>query len=169
MSAAQLAGSAAVSPDGVYRYELRRWWARGEVVRFIMLNPSTADATVDDPTIRRCVGFARSWGYGSLVVHNLYALRATDPTALAAHPDPVGPDNDDHLRHWAPPRSFTVCAWGAHPMAARRAPAVLALLRAAGFTPHHLGLTAAGAPRHPLYLPGATAPAPLIEEGPTRA
>lgn len=161
---AEAHSSALLSPCRTYRYALRRWWAQTGYVRFIMLNPSTADARVDDPTIRRCVGFARAWGYGGIVVHNLFALRATDPRELAAHPDPIGPDNDRQLRgvgEGAMHCDLTVCAWGAHRMAARRGPDVLALLWAAGETPHHLGLTASGAPRHPLYLPGASVPVPF--------
>jgi hypothetical protein len=73
--------SAVLSPDGVYRYRLDRVWGAGPRVLFVMLNPSTADATQDDPTLRRCLGFARDWGYGSLTVANLYAYRARGPQA----------------------------------------------------------------------------------------
>lgn len=156
------AADAVLSSDGRYRYCLtRRWSPTGPTVRWIMINPSTADADLDDATVRRCVGFARRWGFAALVVHNLYALRATDPRELALADDPVGPDNDAHLCGEAGPRvevDLTVCAWGAHPAAAHRAGPVLALLAAAGVRPHALALTAAGAPRHPLYLPGTAAP-----------
>lgn len=161
MTAPPVRSDAVLSEDGTYRYSLRRWWAPTPLVRFIMLNPSTADATVDDPTIRRCMGFARAWGYGGIVVHNLYALRATDPGALLAHPDPIGPDNDEHLRRGAS-AALTVCAWGAHPMAGRRADEVIGLLLGLGDAPHHLGLTKAGAPRHPLYLPRTAVPTRLV-------
>lgn len=153
--------AAVLSPDGRYRYRLtRRWAAAGPVVRWIMLNPSTADANRDDATIRRCVRFTRRWGYSALVVHNLYALRATDPRELALAVDPVGPDNDRYLRGDVESHldiDLTVCAWGAHPAAAHRAGPVLELLAAAGVRPHALALTASGAPGHPLYLPGDAA------------
>ena len=84
-----------------YRYMLRRVWDRTKpACLFIGLNPSTADATVDDPTIRRCVGFADSWGYGELVVGNLYAFRATKPKDMFNQDDPVGPFNDLWLKKW---------------------------------------------------------------------
>jgi hypothetical protein len=155
---------AVLSDEGVYRYSLTRWWSDAGVVRWVMLNPSTADAELDDPTIRRCIGFARSWGYGAINVVNLYGLRATDPRELARHPDPVGPENDLYLRgrDQLSLRELVVCAWGAHPMAARRAPDALRLLDEAGETPHVLGLTKDNQPRHPLYVPGRTEPAPWV-------
>ena len=147
---------ATISPDGIYRYALtRRWDSTKGLVRWIMLNPSTADATVDDPTIRRCMGFARSWGFGGILVHNLFALRATDPRELKRHPDPVGPHNNAHLADPQASRLPTVCAWGAHGALNGRADAVLDLLRRAGAKPTCLGLTKAGHPRHPLYLPAS--------------
>lgn len=87
------------SPDLSYRYRLTRTWDQCLVCNrppavFVMLNPSTADASLDDPTIRRCVGFAKAWGCPGLTVVNLYALRSADPKALWSHPDPVGPDNN---------------------------------------------------------------------------
>lgn len=164
---------AVISADGHYRYRLRRWWTEApRFVRFIMLNPSIADATTDDPTIRRCVAFAQAWNYGGILVHNLYALRSTDPRVLGRHPDPWGPQNDLHLTGGADPQDavdLTVCAWGANPMvelrrttvAATRACEVVDLLRLNGTVPHHIGLTKAGHPRHPLYVRGDTRPAPL--------
>jgi hypothetical protein len=149
-----------LSDDGVYRYLLERWWGPSErAATFIMLNPSTADATVDDRTIGRCSTFARTWGLDGLRVANLYALRSSDPGALRSHPDPVGPDNDSWLAlvldearaHQAP----VIVAWGAH---ARpdRASALCDL--AAGLELLTLGLTVAGAPKHPLYLRADTIP-----------
>jgi hypothetical protein len=121
-----------------------------------MLNPSTADATSDDPTIRRCLGFARDWEYGGIVVHNLFGLRATNPAELKTHPDPVGRDNDRWLLGAAESRLATVCAWGAHGHLHNRAGIVLGLLRDRGVTPMCLGRTQAGQPRHPLYIPANT-------------
>lgn len=150
--------SAVISTCGTYRYVLTR---PSEVVHpdrgtalFLMLNPSTADATQDDPTIRRCRGFARSWGCAGLTVGNLFALRATDPAALQQHAAPIGPYNDDWLRRLAAEHMDVVCAWGALPFAAARASDVALLLRAAGARLWCLGTTKHGAPRHPLHVRG---------------
>ena len=98
------------SPCGTYRYRLTRRWAEGPAVAFIMLNPSTADGSVDDPTIRRCIGYGQSWGYGALAVGNLYAFRATEPQELRRARDPIGPDNDRHLECIAETATRVVCA-----------------------------------------------------------
>lgn len=149
---------AVFSDCGTYRYALsRRWDDRLGAATFIMLNPSTADAATDDPTIRRCVGFARRWGLGAVQVHNLYALRATDPRELWNHQDPIGPDNNAALRAAGAGAALLVCAWGACARAERRAGEVLGLLTA-GITSgvwvlHCVGITGSGAPRHPLYAP----------------
>lgn len=151
--------SASISADGVYRYELRRTWGDPErIVCWIMLNPSTADADIDDPTIRRCVGFAQRWGFGGIIVKNLFALRATDPAALKAHPDPIGPENNYWLLDGGPDHRMTICAWGVHGALNDRAIQVVRLLNAGGRQLRHLGLTKAGHPRHPLYLPGTAEP-----------
>lgn len=160
-------GGAGHDGCGTYRYELSRTWdwdSTLPVVGWIMLNPSIASAEVDDPTIRRCVAFTRTWGYGGLVVRNLFALRATDPQELRRHPDPVGPDNTEHLaqaRHDA----FTVCAWGAHPLAVVPGRALIASLTAMGVDVMCLGVTKAGHPRHPLYVRGDRRPMPLALAG----
>lgn len=136
-----------------WRYNLVRCWDPSlPKVSWIMLNPSTATADADDPTIRRCVSFAESWGYGGIVVTNLFALRATDPRELATHPDPIGPENDEYLVRESEDAAVTVCAWGAHPMSTRRSREVLTSLYAAGRTPMCLGVTKSGQPRHPLYV-----------------
>lgn len=146
--------AAVLSPCGTYRYELTRTWGAGKLVGWVMLNPSKADAEVDDPTIRRCMGFARAWGYNGIVVRNLYALRATDPRELWQHPDPVGPDNHRALAS-AGGEALTVCAWGsnADPV---RAQAVVGSLIIARATLRCLGVTKDGQPRHPLYVRGDT-------------
>ena len=147
--------SAVISRCGRYRYVLEREWDhRLPAVLFIALNPSTADATNDDPTVRRCVGFARKWGFGKLVLANLFALRSSDPMRLAGHADPIGPRNDRWLARLSSSFDLTVAAWGVRGDLNGRAAAVLPLLR----QPHHLGLTRAGHPRHPLYLPAAARP-----------
>jgi hypothetical protein len=150
--------TARLSDDGVYRYDLTRTWGNLDgPATFIMLNPSTADAAADDPTIRRCIGFARSWGCDGLRVVNLYALRSTDPRSLWTHPDPVGPDNDTAIADAASAAAYDdlplVAAWGTH---ARpdRVERVLALPYVRDRL-QCLGVTNAGAPRHPLYLPAS--------------
>ncbi len=140
--------------NGEYRYWLARWWAclgNGRVL-FVMLNPSTADATKDDPTIRRCIDFAKREGYTRLEVVNLYALRATDPKELKWHPSPIGPNNAREIETAAKMASAIVCAWGNN-APAERAAEVLAQLRRDAHCPiFHLGLTKSGQPKHPLYL-----------------
>ena len=106
--------SAYISECGQYRYLLTRDVASigNGTVTFVCLNPSTADATEDDPTIRRCTRFAREWGYAQLKVVNLYAYRSTDPSQLARVPDPVGPENDDILSAVLGSSDCIVAAWG---------------------------------------------------------
>lgn len=145
--------AATISEDGLYRYTLSRSWGPGPQALFIMLNPSTADAELDDPTIRRCIGFARREGCDGITVVNLYAYRATKPLHLWEQVDPVGPRNNAVLdaalqqaRHAGAP---IIAAWGANARAGR----VNDLLDIArGTQLHCLGLTKQGAPRHPLYL-----------------
>ncbi|TME62616.1 MAG: DUF1643 domain-containing protein [Chloroflexi bacterium] len=135
---------ATFSADRRYRYRLwRRWDGARPVVAFVMLNPSTADARRDDPTIRRCIGFAKSWGFGGVEVVNLFAYRATDPGELRRVADPVGVDNDRHIRRAIARADLVVLAWGARAGSRR----LLNLPQA-----RCLGLTRAGQPRHPLYL-----------------
>lgn len=157
MSDAEIMSTAAISDCGTYRYQLTRAWAPGPCDVWIMLNPSTADAEIDDPTIRRCVGFSRGWGSGSLVVVNLFALRATDPEALVRHPDPIGPENDRHIELAAAGAHHhggrVIAAWGAHRMAEYRAWDVHRVVRRQGPLVA-LGVTKQGAPRHPLYVKG---------------
>jgi hypothetical protein len=158
-----LESHALFSPCESYRYYLSRTWdaALGHV-NFIMLNPSTADASVDDPTVRRCGLYARRWGYGGLVVTNLFAWRATDPSELRVAVDPVGPDTDAHILRSARQSALVVCAWGVHGSLHGRDAAVLELLNnvdALGLSPLHcLRTTKGGHPAHPLYLPGSLVP-----------
>lgn len=149
---------ATISPCREYRFRLTRYWEGGPSVCWIMLNPSTADAEVDDPTIRRCIGFSRQWGYGGLVVVNLFARRCTRPVHLKDPGDPVGPDNDAYIEQAATHSSLVVAAWGAHPLAKERGCVVANNLDDVGVTLHCLGHTASGAPRHPLYVKGDTEP-----------
>ena len=136
-----------------YRYTLWRCWdASLPVVAWVLLNPSTADGKSDDPTIRRLIGFSRGWGYGGLRVVNLFAWRATDPDELERAWDPVGEGNDAAIAGAVIGAGLVVLGWGAHGGRAvrGRADAVLELL--GGCSPACLGWTAAGHPRHPLYL-----------------
>jgi hypothetical protein len=137
-----------------YRYNLWRLWDEdGPKLNVIGLNPSTADENVDDPTIRRCIGFAMDWGYGGLVMTNLFAFRSTDPKGLTAVDDPVGPKNDEFLEFWAC-AGTPLAAWGAHPMAQGRSLDVIRMLHY--LEVECLGFTKGGAPRHPLYVPKTT-------------
>lgn len=111
--------AAVLSIDDLYRYRLERRWADGPTATWVMLNPSRADAEVDDQTIRRCVSFSTAAGYGRLVVVNLFALRATDPAELAVHPDPSGGANASHVRTALEESQLIVAAWGSHAMARR--------------------------------------------------
>lgn len=147
--------AAKISDCGQYRYLLERspesLFCEGAPAVFLMLNPSIADATIDDPTIRRCRRFARDWGRNGLVVANIYAWRATDPSELARAIDPVGPENNQVLRTLAEDHKDIVCAWGANG-SPERVEEVVALLTGSGARLWCLGTTKAGAPRHPLYV-----------------
>jgi hypothetical protein len=142
------------SDDERYRYMLiRRWHRTGIAPIFLMLNPSTATEEINDPTVARCCGFARSWGYGGVAVLNLFAWRATDPRELVAVPDPVGPDNDDTIRKACGLAKVpVVCAWGNHGRLLGRDLAVLAMLDELGVPTYALRVGKDGDPGHPLYL-----------------
>lgn len=138
-----------------YRYLLTRVWdAAGPKALFVMLNPSTATEVQNDPTVERCERRARALGFGAFRVTNIFAFRATDPKVMRAEADPVGPDNDaaigGSVADWGPDQ--VICAWGAHGGHLDRGAQVQALLRATGLPLWHLGLTAAGQPKHPLYI-----------------
>ncbi|MDW0357777.1 DUF1643 domain-containing protein [Halomonas venusta] len=147
--------SAIISDCGQYRYLLTRpsevEYPERSKALFLMLNPSTADASLDDPTIRRCRGFAKSWGCAGLTVANLYALRATNPKELWTCQDPIGPENDETLRKLAWKYGDIVCAWGATAKP-ERVNEVSQILVDAGARLWCLGTTKSGAPKHPLYI-----------------
>ncbi|MEX2446608.1 MAG: DUF1643 domain-containing protein [Dehalococcoidia bacterium] len=150
--------SASFSRDGRYRYSLRRSWDAGPHVVWVMLNPSRATAEEDDPTLRRCAGFSRRWGFGSLEVVNLFAAVATEPADLRRFEDPVGPANDRALRAALVGADLVVAAWGAgHGGLLGRAARVRRRLDGAWC----LGVTASGDPRHPLRLPAGLPLVPL--------
>ena len=156
-------GSAYISSDGLYRYSLMRDISPlvgCGTCTFVMLNPSTADAAQDDPTIRRCMGFARTWGFGRLKVVNLYAYRATKPSDLWLADDPIGPENDHVLSIAFGGSDLLIAAWGAHAKRDRVAEILSWPVRPRLC----LGLTKSGAPRHPLYLRRDAVPRPLAGE-----
>jgi hypothetical protein len=141
-------------PTGNYRYLLRRIWdGYGPLIVFVMLNPSTADAYRDDPTIRRCMGLSRSWGFGRLEVVNLFGFLTPYPRTLTTIPDPIGPENDAHMLEAVTRGEAVVAAWGNAGAILDRGPDVLPhLARTARAPLQCLGLTRAGHPRHPLYV-----------------
>ena len=122
------------------------------MVVFCMLNPSTADHQTNDPTVRRCIGFAESWGYARLIVVNLFAARSTDPKALPTMADPVGPDNDEWIRKHAREADMIVAAWGNRGAYLGRDRKVLEILASARDV-FALRITGQGSPEHPLYVP----------------
>ena len=151
--------SAAFDPRRRYRYRLRcDWTASPRRVTFIMLNPSTADERVLDPTIRRCIGFAKSWDFGGIDVVNLFAWRSTRPDALRQVPDPVGPRNHVAIAAALRESSLVVAAWGNSLPAPERANDVYELAARLRTPIFCLGTTQSGEPRHPLYVAGATRP-----------
>ncbi len=141
---------------GRYRYTLwRRWNDAQPCVLFIMLNPSEANEVKNDPTLRRCIGFAQSWGYGSLEVVNLFAYISSDPSTLKQVEDAVGAENDVYIQQAITNVALIVCAWGACKHIGQRDGDVLHLLNER--EAHCLGRTQGGFPRHPLYLARETA------------
>ncbi len=166
MSARAITTSAVLSADGKYRYQLSRYWTRKtDPVVWIMLNPSTADAVENDPTIRRCISFAKRWGFGGIEVYNLFALRSSNPIDIERAANPVGPENDDWLTAAARSERTIIAAWGGctTPLQSRRAIEVTELLvRGRSAWLISLGLTKTGHPRHPLYVRSDVTLSPLI-------
>lgn len=148
-----------LSPCRSYRYVL--WREFNELIgqgyaMFIGLNPSTADETSDDATIRRCIGYAKSWGYGAMCMTNLFAFRATKPEDMMTAVDPVGADNDQHLLAAAQGAGVIVAAWGTHGEFMGRDATVRNLIPGL----HCLALTKGGHPHHPLRLRADLIPVP---------
>ena len=139
---------------GKYRYSLyRRWGDGGSIGTFIMLNPSTADAFKEDPTITRCIGFAQRFGHDAMNIVNLFALRSTDPKKLLEDDDPVGPANDEYIRGAVNDSATVICAWGAHKtVVGRDVEAWRAAISTVVPKVFCFGRTKAGHPKHPLYL-----------------
>jgi hypothetical protein len=142
-----------------YRFRLTRTWnPDGPRINFLMLNPSTADAFDLDPTVRRCVAFARTWGFGCIEVTNIFAFRATDPTVLIAQTEPVGTGNDQAILDAARMADQVVAAWGVRGTHRGRGDEVAALLADIDVRPVALRVTKHGHPAHPLYLARDTVP-----------
>ena len=161
--------SAKISECGKYRYELTREWSssgraphtakEGQVI-FCLLNPSKADAKEDDPTIRRCIGFAQEWSYSRLVVVNLYAYRATNPKKLLKCSDPVGESNDKYILKNAKEADLFIAGWGRKRKGLVRDQFVLDILRSSGIFIHALGVNDDGTPKHPSRLNKNAVPRP---------
>lgn len=150
-------GRCTISPNFFYRYTLERWWIPDprRWVLWVMLNPSTATAHTNDPTIGRCVAFSKAWGYDGLLVGNMFAYRATDPAQLRVACDPVGPDNQAWLQWMAARAELVVCAWGTRgPVTPRMCRDMM--LDTGRVPAKCLGLTKNGMPKHPLYLAADT-------------
>jgi len=165
-----VSGTTTGTGDGRYRYVLTRTWSPADQgITWVMLNPSTATAEEDDPTIRRCIGFSQMWGYGGMTIVNLFAYRATDPAELFRVDDPTGPMNHHHIERQIQRTSLVVAAWGAGHNASFGGIAVddpisvESFCHRAGVPLKCLGRTRSGAPRHPLYVKGTT---PLEPFGP---
>ena len=160
-AATAVRGQAGFSRCGRYRYWLRRSWDSSlPQCAFIGLNPSTADATTDDPTLRRCIDFAQRWGSGSLLMVNLFSLRATDPRELVGVDDPFGPRTNLWLRRAKRESQLMIAAWGNGGALHHRHKTVWLLLG----DMQCLGVTATGMPKHPLYCPKATQPVPFTSD-----
>ena len=150
---------AVFSPCRTWRYLLwRRWDAKRPVANFLMLNPSTADEVKLDPTCSRARDYAERWGYGALIVTNVFGFRSTNPSKLRAVKDPVGPGNDAAIVRAAKEAALVVCAWGNHGSLSDRSSRVRALLDENEIPLHCLRVNANGEPAHPLYLPGSLEP-----------
>lgn len=132
-----------------WRYALWRIWDESKgCVMFIGLNPSTANENDDDPTVRRCINFARDWGYGGIYMMNIFAFRATDPRVMRLAVDPIGPENDHYLYIYHEASDISIASWGNNGVYLKRGEFVANSLAHL----HCFGLTKGGHPKHPLYL-----------------
>lgn len=124
---------------------------------FVCLNPSTADAETEDNTSRVCINYAKNWGYGGMIIGNLFAYRSTDQSALSQVPDPIGPENDTWLKKLLSEVELVVCAWSNTGAFKNRDQAVLKFFK----NPHCLVKLKSGRPGHPLYKRADLKPMPL--------
>ncbi len=152
-------GETIFSKSRSYRYTLWREWIGGEgYAMFIGLNPSTADEVHDDPTVRRCIAFAKGWGYSALCMMNAFAFRATDPNVMKRVSEPIGVHNDSFLEEMAKEAGVIVAAWGIHGTHRGRDKEIVRKIP----NLHCLGTTKSGQPRHPLFLKGDLIPIPYV-------
>lgn len=158
---------ATFSQDRVYRYTLWRNWSVGlftptgkpdRYVNFICLNPSTADEIHDDNTIRKCVKFAKTWGFGAMCVTNLFAYRSTDPKAMMLVDEPIGSENDYYLENIAKNADLVIAAWSQYGNHRNRATGVRTNLATIDMHYLRMGKGKDPQPWHPLYLPDVTKP-----------
>lgn len=155
---------AVFSPCEIYRYRLwRTWCTEKPVMMCVGLNPSTADAKLNDPTIRRVISFADRWGYGKLYMANVFALRSTNPEALYGTGDPTGPDNDTHIAAMAEEASLILVAWGRHATYKLRDRYVMTILGMRNIVA--LNLNKDETPTHPLYQKLDAQPFPYLGRG----
>lgn len=159
--------SAVFSDCRKYRYTLSRYWDQTKgFVMFICLNPSTANETKDDPTVRRCINYSKAWGYGGFTMTNLFAFRAADPKIMLAESNPIGPENTDWILYLADTADIVIAGWGVMGAYKGRANAIVT-------SPvlkdklHYLALTKGREPRHPLYLKKILKPTPWRKNGNT--
>lgn len=161
-------GPAIFSKCRAYRYTLVRDFPQDDMfavkqesyVQFVGLNPSTADETKDDPTIRRCINFSKAWGYQRFVMTNLFAFRSTNPDVMMEHSEPIGEQNDYYLTEVAKGAGIIIAAWGKHGAHLNRAAHVMSILPPEKL--HRLRLNKDGSPEHPLYIPADTKPTPYV-------
>lgn len=145
------------SSDRVHRYALWRTWDKSKgIAMFIGLNPSTADEAKNDPTVSRCINYAKHWGFGGMIMSNIFAYRATDPKMMKVAEDPVGPENDQWLLKLAKEASLIMATWGNHGEFLERGKAVISLFE--GTELHCLTLNKTGHPKHPLYCSSTLKP-----------
>ena len=150
---------AILSEDRKYRYILSRTWDETKpTVLFIGLNPSTADENENDPTIRRCIKFAKSWGYGGLLMANLFAFRSTNPQELYSAQDPIGSENNYFIKEYADKSELIIACWGNHGRFNNRSQKVFELLGGLNC----LDINKSGEPKHPLYIRSDTKPKPYV-------
>ncbi len=156
-------GDAYISACSQYRYRLERWWDDTKPpCLFVMLNPSTADASNDDPTIRRCIAFAKSWGYGGIWVVNLFALRTPSPKEMMLHPQPNPSDAEYQMKtvmsFVREKNGMCIAAWGAHGWWQQQNQRVIKWFHDEKIPLYALGFTKDGHPKHPLYIRADTKP-----------
>lgn len=156
---------ATFSDDRKYRYSLTRIWDESKrLMTFCMLNPSTADEIVNDPTIERCQRRTQMMGFGGLIVVNIFAYRSTDPRELLKVEDPIGPNNNEHIVRAFGRSHAAICGWGKHGSIRGRGNDVLGLIKLYGWTPMALKINKDGSPAHPLYIGYDVQPKPIPED-----